>query len=284
MNNVLSGLDEWAAAYLDDLAIHANDWELHLSRVEQVFARLTTSGVTLNASKCVMGGSTVKYLGHEVGSGRVAPIAAKVIALQQVPPPRTKKELRRFLGGVGFYRKFIPRFADIAVPMTDLLKGGGKGATPIGWSDTCQAAFEALKGCLSSHPVLKAPDFTLPFTMYTDASDAGVSAILTQDAGGSPQPVSYYSRKLLPRERNYSTIEKELLAVLAGLDTYRIYVGHGPLTVYSDHNPLRWLATVKNANQRVLRWALAMSEYDITIRHIKGEENSLADWLSRDFE
>jgi hypothetical protein len=184
---------------------------------------------------------------------------------------------------VGFYRKFIHHFADIAVPLTDLLRGGGKGAMAIGWSEACQQAYDNLKNCLADKPLLKAPNWELPFEMFTDASDLGISAILTQREDGAAKPVCYYSRKLLAREKNYSTIERELLAVLAGLDTYRVYVGHGPLVVYSDHNPLRWLHSAKNTNQRILRWALTLSEYDLTIRHIKGVENGLADWLSRDF-
>jgi hypothetical protein len=284
MNNLLVGLEDWAAAYLDDLSIQSETWETHLARLEQVFVRLEANGVTLNAKKCMIGGNKVVYLGHEVGAGKVAPRAAKVESLQKVPPPRTKKELRRFLGGVGFYRRFIPRFADLAVPLTDLLRGGGKGATPIQWSDACQHAFEALKGSLANQPVLRAPNFNEKFEMYSDASDQGISAILVQRYDDAPLPVCYYSRKLLPRERNYSTIEKELLAILAGLDNYRIYVGYGPLLVYSDHNPLRWLSSVKNSNQRILRWALTLSEYALEIRHMRGGENELADWLSRDFQ
>lgn len=134
---------------------------------------------------------------------------------------------------------------------------------------------------LAQLPSLKAPDFTLPFEIYTDASEVGISAVLVQIQDGVPYPVAYYSRKLLDRESRYSTVEKELLAIMAALDHYHVYVGFGPVTVHSDHRPLVWLRQCTTANQRVLRWALALSEYDLQVEHIKGSENVLADLLSR---
>lgn len=119
--------------------------------------------------------------------------------------------------------------------------------------------------------------------MFTDASDIGISAVLTQEEDDTPKPVMFYSRKLLMREKNYSTVEKELLAIMAGLEAFKVYVGHGPLNIHSDHNPLVWLKQTKTSNQRILRWALSLSEYDLKITHIKGSENKLADLLSRQF-
>jgi hypothetical protein len=283
MNNILAGLEGFAAAYLDDVSVQSSSWNEHLDHLSQVFSRFQEHGVTLNPRKCTIGGASVTYLGYQVGSGKVAPIAAKVEAILQMPEPCTKKELRGFLGTVGFYRRFLPRFADIAVPLTNLLQGNKKGNIEVTWTHECKSAFHELKEALAKHPILKAPNFEEPFEIYTDASEIGISAVLMQIEKETPKPVSYYSRKLLPRERNYATIEKELLAIIAGLDAFKAYVGHGPVTIHSDHNPLVWLKQSRTTNQRVLRWALILSEYDLEIRHIKGLDNRLADLLSRQF-
>jgi transposase InsO family protein len=283
MNNLLEGLGDHSTAYLDDVAVRSESWEEHLNHLEQLFKRLNEHGVSLNAKKCVIGGGSVKYLGYQVGSGKVAPVEAKVQAFKKIPTPKTKKELRSFLGAMSFYRRFVPYFAEIASPLTDLLKGGKRGDISLSWDNTCQQAFEKLKESLTSKPVLKAPEFEKCFEIYTDASDYGIAAVLTQLEHDTPKPVAYYSRKLLPREKNYSTIEKELLAIMAGLDTFKVYVGFGPVTIHSDHKPLVWLRRCTTANQRVLRWALTLAEYDVDIQHIKGTENCLADLLSRQF-
>ena len=283
MNELLSGLSHFAVAYLDDISIRSDTWEEHLMHVQIVFDRLTEAGLTLNAKKCTIGGAKVSYLGHEVGCGTIAPIHAKTKAIAQLPPPKTKTEVRSFLGSVGFYRKFIPYYSDVAAPLTDLLKGGRRGDITPKWTPECQRAYEQLRDALVGQPILKAPDFDQEFAIYTDASEVGIAAVLTQVQEDQPRPVAYYSRKLLPREKHYSTIEKELLAIMAALDTFHVYVGFGPVTIHSDHRPLVWLRRCTTANQRVLRWALSLSEYDLKVVHIKGPDNYLADMLSRQF-
>lgn len=131
--------------------------------------------------------------------------------------------------------------------------------------------------------MLKAPDFEKPFEIVTDASNIGIAGVLVQIEDGYMRPVSYFSRKLLPRETRYSTIEKELLAIIAALDNFAAYVGYGPVIVHSDHQPLAWLKRCTTANQRILRWALQLSEYELEVKHIKGSDNFLADLLSRQF-
>ena len=271
-------------AYLDDVAVQSDTWQQHLEHLDWVFRQLSSRGVTLNAKKCTMGAGTVTYLGHELGSGQVCPIAAKVEAITNIPRPRTKKQLRSFLGVVGFFRRFIPHFSEMAAPLTDLLSGRKRGEIGTEWYEQHQHAFEKLKMSLTCHPILKAPNFSEPFEMYTDASDLGISAVLTQNVDETPKPVAYYSRKLLRREKNYSTIEKELLAIMSGLNEFQVYIGQGPIKIYCDHNPLVWLNRLRASNQRLLRWALCLSEYDISVQHIKGTHNLMADMLSRPFE
>lgn len=220
-------------------------------------------------------------MGHNIGSGKIEPIASKIECIDKIPPPKTKKQLRGFLGSVGFFRRFIYHFAEVAAPLTDLLKGKRSGDISSLWSEQQQKAFESLKKALTSKPILKAPEFDMPFELYTDASNLGISAVLTQTVDQVPHPIAFYSRKLVARERNYSTIEKELLAIVAGIQHFRIYVSNGKTVINSDHNPLVWLSNSKTTNQRLLRWALCLSEYDLAIKHIKGSNNNLADFLSR---
>ena len=283
MNQLLEGLSDFAVAYLDDISIRSNSWEEHVNHLQIVFQRLADAGVTLNARKCVIGSGSVRYLGYQVGSGHVTPIASKVDAIAQLPVPTSKYAVRSFLGSVGFYRRFIPYFSDIAAPLTDLLKGNRRGDITLQWSGDCDRAFTKLKEALTTLPVLRAPNFSLSFEMYTDASEIGIAAVLVQLEADVPFPVAYYSRKLQDRETRYSTVEKELLAIMAGLDHFHAYVGHGPVTVHSDHRPLVWLRRCTTANQRVLRWALTLAEYDLEVKHISGAKNFLADMLSRQF-
>jgi hypothetical protein len=283
MNQLLEGLSDFAVAYLDDISIRSRTWEDHMTHLQVVFNRLERAGLSLNANKCVIGSSSVKYLGYQVGSGVVTPVSAKVDAILQIPIPTSKTDIRSFLGSVGFYRRFIPRYSELAAPLTDLLKGGRRGDISLKWTPQCTVAFEKLRSILAQLPSLKAPDFNHPFEIYTDASEIGISGVLVQTHDEVPYPVGYYSRKLLDRESRYSTVEKELLAIMAALDHFHVYVGFGPLTVHSDHRPLVWLRQCTTANQRVLRWALALSEYDLRVEHIKGSENVLADMLSRQF-
>jgi hypothetical protein len=271
----------FAVAYLDDICIRSNSWHEHLQHVEIVFKRLAENCVSLNAKKCAVGGATVCYLGYQVGGGCVAPLSAKIDAISRIPLPKTKKELRSFIGVLSFYRRFIPYFADIAAPLTDLLKGKRKSDVTLTWNQAATHAFEKLKAALTSRPVLKAPEFEEAFEIYTDASNVGIAAVLTQEEDNTPKPVVYFSRKLLPQESRYSTIEKELLAIIAALDAFATYVGYGPVIVHSDHQPLSWLKRCTTANQRILRWALKLAEYELEVKHVKGADNYLADLLSR---
>lgn len=124
MNQLLEGLSDFAVAYLDDISIRSRTWEDHMIHLKTVFHRLERAGLTLNAKKCFIGSSSVRYLGYQVGSGVVTPVQAKVEAILDIPIPTTKSDIRSFLGCVGFYRRFIPRYSVLAAPLTNLLKGG----------------------------------------------------------------------------------------------------------------------------------------------------------------
>ena len=278
MNKVVHGL-KGCAVYLDDVVIYSDTWEEHLERVRALFDRLIWARLTINLAKCEFAKATVTYLGKVVGQGEVRPIHAKVLAIQAFPVPSTKQELLRFLGMAGYYRGFCANFASVVAPLTELLKADVKYV----WSTLCQQAFDKVKSLLSSAPVLAAPRLDMPFQLQVDASDVGTGAVLLQtDEKGAERPVSYFSRKFKVYQRHYSVIEKEALALIWALQHFDVYVGSGStLVVYTDHNPLTFLRSLQNPNQRLMRWALFLQPYHLDIRHIKGKENVVADALSR---
>ena len=282
MDGVTRGMEEFAAAYLDDLVIHSDTWEEHLSHVRLVLQRLREAGLTVKARKCQFGMEQCLYLGHIVGNGMVRPEMSKVEAISAFATPRTKKEVRVFLGLTGYYRKFIPDFAAIAAPLTDLTRKTAPNI--VNWSQDCEEAFVELKARMCSSPVLRSPDFAKPFIVQTDASERGVGAVLSQlDADGNDYPIAYYSRKLLPREERYATVEKECLAIRLGVQAFRIYLLGRPFTIQTDHHALEWLDRLKDNNSRLTRWSLALQPFQFTVQYRSGKANSNADALSRTF-
>ena len=173
--------------------------------------------------------------------------------------PETKSEVSAFLGLTGYYHKFVPAYANIAAPLTKLLKRGKP--EQIIWSAACNEAFKALKECLTKTPILKVPDPKQRF-VQTDASDVGIGAVLSQqDGNGEEHPIACASRKLQLRETKYSAVEKECLAIVWALKYSKYYLYGQAFTIYTDHKPLTWLNTMKNSNQRLTRWILTLQEY-----------------------
>ena len=275
VDRLVSGL-EGVTAYVDDLLVVADSWEDHLQRLRALFSKLAEANLTINLAKCEFAASTVRYLGHRVGHGGIRPLDAKVADVLNFKAPKTRKGLRSFLGLIGFYRRFCKDFAQVASPLTDLLSE----RRTWNWSAACEKAFEDLKALLASTPVLQAPDFTREFVLYVDASDRGIGGMLGQEHEGTVKPVAYMSKKLLKHQRGYSVVEKEALALLKCMEKFDVYLDR-KVTVYSDHNPLQFLESMKLKNARLARWALALQEKEIVIRHVSGRENVVADALSR---
>ena len=250
MDQVLQGLEEFSAAYLDDVVIYSETWEEHLEHVRRVLQKLREAGLTVKMKKCQFGMSHCLYLGHMVGSGDVRPEPTKVLAVKAFPVPTTKKQVRVFLGLTGYYRRFIPDYATVAAPLTDLTKKEARNR--VIWTTKCANAFQRLKDTLCSAPVLRRPDFKQPFILQTDASERGVGAVLSQhDDMGQEHPVAFFSRKLLPREERYSTIEKECLAIKLGVQAFKAYLLGRSFHVLTDHRALVWLNRLKDNNARL---------------------------------
>ena len=281
VDRLLDGMD-FASAYIDDIIIFSNTWEDHLGHIRQVLNRIKEAGLTLRKKKCQFGMSDCVYLGHRIGSGKVQPEQAKVISIRQYTQPTSKKQLRSFLGLTGYYRKFVPHYTQLALPLTDLTRKTKP--NKLDWTSECEAAFQALKSALCSSPILMSPDFQQDFNVQTDASEQGVGAALSQlDEHGDDRPVAYYSHKLLPREERYSTVEKECYAIKLAVQNFHPYLMGRKFRIQTDHRSLEWLNNVKETNPRLTRWSLFLQSYSFDIEYRTGHRNGNADGLSHFF-
>ena len=241
--------------------------------------RLRQAGLTARPSKCMIGFTSIEFLGHTVGDGMLAPNVEKVQDIVRAKRPETKKQIMSFLGMVGFYRKFVPNFAEKAFPLTNLIRKGNP--TRVNWENEHQRSFEVLKGCMVSFPILRLPDLDNIFILRTDASNVGMGAVLLQEVDDVKFPVAYASKKLLPRECRYSVIERECLALVWGIKKFHVYLYGREFQVETDHCPLIYMQSTKLNNSRVMRWVLSLQPYRFRILAIKGIHNVGADYLSR---
>ena len=275
MCKILSGNDS-LDSYVDDVLSHTVSWCDHLSALCDLFVRIREAGLTLRPSKCHIGYDSVSYLGHNVGAGLITPKAEMVDNIVRVAKPNTKSELRSFLGLVGFYRQFIPNFATIAEPLTDLTRKGKP--EKLQWEEMHDNAFSKLKGHLTTSPILCLPDFSRVFILQTDACEVGIGSSICHEFDGVMHPIAYASKKLLPRERNYSTVEKECLSIVWAVQKFQNYLYGKEFVLETDHFALQYLQNKRFQNGRLMRWALALQPYRFTIRYIKGTENVCADF------
>ena len=283
MDVILADIGDFAAAYLDDVVIHSGTWKDHLQHVGEVLRRLGSAGLTIKPKKCQFAMSHCSYLGHVVGNGEVRPEESKLLAVEAFPVPKTKSQVRAFLGLTGYYRRFIQDYAETANALTDLTRKNSPNR--IVWSPECDKAFTQLKQSLCSSTVLCSPDFHRPFILQTDASNRGVGAVLSQhDDEGVERPVAYYSRKLLPREERYSTVEKECLAIKLAAQAFRVYLLGRPFIIQTDHRSLQWLDKLKDSNSRLTRWSLSLQPYCYSVNYRPGTANANADALSRAYD
>ncbi|XP_076053612.1 uncharacterized protein LOC143032622 [Oratosquilla oratoria] len=240
-----------------------------LYALRAILDRIRSHHLTLKISKCHFGFPAIQYLGFILGGDCLQPQPDKVEALCRVPPPSTKKLLRSFLGMA----------ADYTGPLSNLLRKTVR--EPLPWTEELQSLFNHLKLVLSSNPVLRLPDTSLTFVLRTDASNHGLGAVLLQYHLDYPHPVAFASRKLLDRESRYSTIERECLVVVFGIQRFDYYLRGREFVLEVDHKPLTYLHTFKGKNDRLLRWALSLQAYKIRIVHVPGVDNIGADMLSR---
>ncbi|WP_253302428.1 reverse transcriptase domain-containing protein [Wolbachia endosymbiont of Psylliodes chrysocephala] len=278
MDNILRGLqNETCLVYLDDIVIFSTSLQEHMLRLRQIFDRLRDANFKLQLDKSEFLRKEVNYLGHVITPLGVKPNPEKISAVKKFPIPKTTKEIKGFLGLVGYYRKFIQDFAKITKPLTKCLK---KGAQIIHDQDFINA-FETCKNLLTNAPILQYPDFSKKFILTTDASNVALGAILSQGPIGSDKPIAYASRTLNDSEQRYSTIEKELLAIVWACKMFRSYLFGRKFSVVTDHRSLVWLFKLREPNSKLVRWRLKLEEFDYDVIYKKGKANTNADALSR---
>jgi len=270
MSELMDGL-EYVRAYIDDLLIISKGtYEDHLADVNTVLQRLKDAGLKVNANKSTFAQAELEYLGYWITRDGIQPQPKKVQAMLNIAPPKNKSELRSFIGMVNYYRDAWIRRSDVLAPLAQLCGKNSKWE----WTDVHQHAFDTMKKILARDVLLAYPDFSKKFEIFTDASDRQLGAVITQEG----RPIAYYSRKLNSSQLNYTTTEKELLAIVETLKEFRSILLGQEIVVYTDHKNL----TYKVFNtQRVMRWRLLIEEYGPTLEYVKGVTNVVADALSR---
>nr|KAG5714952.1 hypothetical protein BaRGS_000440 [Batillaria attramentaria] len=271
-------LDE-AHNFMDDLLVATELWERHVEVFRKILGRLREVQMAARPTKCQLGELEIAFLGHVLSEGRVRPEQDKLDKIGAAAAPRTKKELRSFLGLAGFYRKFVPRYAELALPLTDRTKKNQP--ERVDWDETCQQAFDAIRKALESGAFLQLPDNRFPYVLRTDASETGLGAALMQDQGQGLLPVAFASKKLSSAEVSYHTIELECLAVVWAIRRFYPYLYGRNFVWEADHHPLQYLDRIRPVSRRLMGWAAELQSFPFTFRYIKGSSNVEADYLSR---
>ncbi|RVX20800.1 Retrovirus-related Pol polyprotein from transposon 17.6 [Vitis vinifera] len=244
-------------------------------------APATFQRYALKRTWCSTGRNAILYqgivLGHIISEKGIEVDKAKVELIVKLPSPTTVKEVRQFLGHAGFYRRFIKDFSKLSKPLCELLAKDAK----FIWDERRRKSFDQLKQFLTIAPIVRAPNWQLPFEVMCDASDFARGVVLGQREYGKPYVIYYASKTLNEAQRNYTTTEKELLAVVFALDKFRAYLVGSFIIVFIDHSTLKYLLTKQDAKARLIRWILLLQEFDLQIRDKKGVENVVVDHLSR---
>ncbi len=279
LNNAIARLlkQTWIKTYLDDVLISAPNYETLLDTLDTVFEHMKKVGIKLNVSKCSIGKTEIKFLGHIISKEGYRPDPENIEPIVTMKAPRNVKETRRFLGMSGFYRKHIRNFAKIAASLTGLTRKNH----PFEWDAQCQEAFETLKKKLVQAPVLAKADIRRPFILETDASQTHVAAVLMQYEEGVPRVIAYFSKKLRPVETRYSTTDREALAIILACRQFHHFLWGTKCIIRTNHQPLVSIFKQRTKCPRMNRWVHEMREYRYTIQYKAGKRSVVADHLSR---
>ncbi|CAN6476028.1 unnamed protein product [Victoria cruziana] len=269
-------LDDTMEVFMDNFSIYGSSFDDCLWKLERVLIRCEETNVVLSWKKSHFIVRKGIVLGHIISERGIKVDKAKVVTIAKLTPPSSVREVRSFLGHAGFYRRFIQDFSKISRPLCELL---AKDSTFV-FSEDCQRSFERLKEALISVPILRVPDWSLEFEIMCDASDYAIGVILGQRVEKKPVVIYYVSKSLMDAQLNYTTIEKEMLAVVFALEKFRSYILGSRVIIYTDHAALKYLMSKKDSKPRLIRWILLLQEFDLEIRDKKGSENIVADHLS----
>lgn len=278
INKALGNLSEsFAVCYIDDIIIPSKTVEEGIERLKLVLEVLTQSGFSFNLKKCAFMKSQIDYLGYQISAGQIRPNARKVIALTQLPPPKTATQLRQFIGLASYFRQFIPGFSQISAPLYRLTSKKGN----IVWNSQFEEIRKKIIKILTNKPVLTIFDPEYPIELHTDASSEGYGAILVQKIDGKPRVVEYFSRRTSPCESKYHSYELETLAVVNAIKHFRHYLHSRKFLVITDCNAVKASKSKKDLTPRVHRWWCFLQTFDFDIEYRQGKRMEHVDFLSR---
>ena len=267
----------FAMGYLDDIIIFSKTEEEHLQHLEEIFEYLRKAGVKLKLQKCSFFKKHIQYLGHLISDEGIQPLPEKLESIAKMPVPQNAKQVKQFLGLVGYYRKFVPCFSDIARPLTQLTqKNEG-----FNWTTECNKCFHMLKDYLQEALILRYPDPTADYILYTDASKYAYAGVLTQSIDGTDHPVAYTSGLFRGSQLNWAALTKEAYAIYMSVKKLSFYLDSAQITLRSDHLPLKKFLEKNTMNAKVNNWAVELESQNINSEFIAGTKNVLADTLSR---
>ena len=261
--------------FMDDFSVFGASFDSCLENLRKVLERCQEKNLVLNWEKCHFMVTQGIVLGHIVSKDGIEVDKAKVELISNLPTPMCVRDIRSFLGHAGFYRRFIKDFSVIARPLCTLLAKD----VPFTWSQACDTAFTKLKAV--SPPIMRSPNWDLPFEIMCDASDYAIGAVLGQREDKKAFVIYYASKTLDSAQANYTTTEKEFLGVVFALEKFRSYIVGSPVTIFTDHAALKYLLSKQDTKPRLTRWILLCQEFNLTIKDKKGVENVVADHLSR---
>ena len=265
-------IGKYVVVYMDDILVFSKTREEHLEHLKDVLEVLKENKYHIKLKKCDFMKEEVKFLGHVVGKSGISVDPDKIEVIKKWQRPKDKSEIRSLLGFGNYFRRFIYRYSEMVLPLTEMTQV----KNPPIWDDKAEKAFQDLKNAIIHAPVLKHPELDKPFKVVCDASNFASGAILMQDG----HPISFASKKFSKAEKNYTTTERELLAIIHALKLYRCYLEGTHFTVCTDHNPLKYFDNKKDLSPREARWAQYLQRFDYEWEWIKGTTNP-ADFLSR---
>ncbi|GFV87363.1 hypothetical protein TNCV_4033351 [Trichonephila clavipes] len=284
MHEVLRGLP-FCFVYLDDILCYTENAEEHRSHLRTIFQRLSSNGLKQNISKCVFGVTELIFLGHLITPDGIKPLPDKVQAVLDYKQPETVGSLRKFLGLLNFYRRFLPKAAEQQYLLSEFLKGskGKKDSKPLNWSSEATTSFQRCKQALADAPLLAHPSPSAPLALHVDASDYAIGGALHQVVDSGLQPLAFFSRKLTSSEKSYCAYDRELLAIYSAIRHFRYMLEARDFTVFTDHKPLTYAFRQKSdkCSPRQMRQLDFISQFTTNIVHIPGSDNIAADVLSR---
>ncbi|CAF1281573.1 unnamed protein product [Rotaria magnacalcarata] len=283
MTDTLKACRHFCLVYLDDIIVFSRSFSDHLDHLKRVFSALGARGLVLNPPKCEIAVPQIDYLGHTISRNSIRPMKEKIDAILGIKEPRTLPQANRFLGSLGWYRKFLPNFATVAAPIHAVTNLTRANRRKFKWQHAQSEAFKELKNMLITEPLfLHYPVDNLPLILTTDASDIGIGGVLQQEVNGNIHNLYYHSQVITPCERKYSAIEKEALAIFKCVQRMRSFILGRNLIIMTDHCPLCFIMQKSIKNARVNRITHLIQEYNIDkVVHIQGRYNCLPDYLSR---